>query len=135
MVFSLETRGFTVGDLLSGSHAFRVPEFQRRFAWTDDSAAQLFDDIQTAFLRGDASYFLGPIIVCREAPSRPFEIIDGQQRLICVSVFLAVLRDLVDSTEFADGLQHHLWRAENSARASGEKHESEDSLFRRTVIR
>lgn len=115
MVFTFETRGFTVGDLLSGSHIFRIPQFQRRFAWSEDNAAQLFDDIQTAFAREESNYFLGPIIVAKEGASKPFDIIDGQQRLICISIYLAVLRDVVSSAQFADGLQQHLWRDENPA--------------------
>jgi uncharacterized protein with ParB-like and HNH nuclease domain len=58
MVFAFETRGFTVGDLLSGSHIFRVPQFQRRFAWSEDNAAQLFDDIKPRSLGKKAITFL-----------------------------------------------------------------------------
>ena len=62
MAFSLETKTYSIGELLSGPHIFRVPPFQRPFAWTDDIVAQLLDDVQAASERPGQSYFLGPLI-------------------------------------------------------------------------
>jgi uncharacterized protein with ParB-like and HNH nuclease domain len=49
MSLTFETRSLSVGELLSGTNVFRMPVFQRPYSWTEDTAAQLFDDIQTAY--------------------------------------------------------------------------------------
>src|SRR5690606_10115558 len=88
---------------------FTVPSYQRRYAWTVKEAGQLLDDILLA-LGSDSEpvepdYFFGAILLTdsgahadwRNGPPlfpRNLEIVDGQQRLITVTILLAVLRDL-----------------------------------------
>ena len=98
-----------------------MPVFQRPFAWTEEEAAQLVDDILTAHHHSrhqsedEGYFFLGQIIVSRKSPNAPYEVIDGQQRLVTLSCILAVLRDLVPSGEFRDNLQAYIQRPENAA--------------------
>ncbi|MCV0370228.1 DUF262 domain-containing HNH endonuclease family protein [Filomicrobium sp.] len=122
MTIRMECQTLPVGELLSGSRIYSMPIFQRPFAWTADEAGQLLDDLQTAFhnstdLNTDkAYYFLGQLIVSQSNPNAPFEVVDGQQRLVTLSALLAVLRDLLPPGDAREHLQHHIERPENAAR-------------------
>ena len=109
--------GFTakplaLGSLLSAPYAFQVPSFQRPFSWTTKEAGQLLDDLTVALdERGDGDhvggdgYFLGAMLLTEPPPAVPLfpaagtarrhDIIDGQQRLVTVTILLAVLRDVL----------------------------------------
>jgi hypothetical protein len=118
----MECQTLPVGELLSGSRIYSMPIFQRPFSWTEEEAGQLLDDIQTAFHNSgetaadEGYYFLGQLIVSQANPNAPFEVVDGQQRLVTLSTLLAVLRDLMPPGEVRNHLQHHIERPENAAR-------------------
>jgi hypothetical protein len=118
----MECQTLPVGELLSGSRTYTMPIFQRPYAWTGEEASQLLDDIHTGYSNLDAPdsetgyYFLGQLIVSQSNPNAPFEVVDGQQRLVTLSVLLAILRDLLPGSEFRDHLQDHIVRPENAAR-------------------
>ena len=38
-------RSMTVGELFSGSNVFRMPIFQRPYSWDEETALELYDDI------------------------------------------------------------------------------------------
>jgi hypothetical protein len=117
MPIKMETRNITVSELLSSENNFRMPAFQRPYSWGEEQAALLYDDIATAFLNtgnvfGDTeeagTYFLGLLIVSREAPSAPYDVVDGQQRLVTLSAILAILRDMLPPGGFRDRLQSYI---------------------------
>ncbi len=117
--FSADSR--TLDRLLADPYVFRVPDYQRSYSWTTKEAGQLIDDVVVACGEtGDPSdpdqgYFLGAVLLMEAAGDpvadaasgglRSFDIIDGQQRLITLTILLAVLRDLAEDRELAlDGL-------------------------------
>ena len=122
MTIRMECQTLPIGELLAGSRTYSMPIFQRPYSWTSDEAGQLLDDIQTAFHNSNGGakdsgyYFLGQLIVSQVNPNAPFEVIDGQQRIVTLSALLAILRDLLPDGEFKDHLQGHLVRPENVAR-------------------
>ncbi len=89
-------------------YLFRIPRYQRPFSWQEENFEDLIDDLWDAYQKNKderssedienySSYFLGSIILkpSSEDGSDRFEIIDGQQRLISLSILVAVLRDLI----------------------------------------
>lgn len=76
-----------------------VPQYQRPYSWTFDQCADLFRDLKTAFDDKDP-YFLGNVILAR---SKDFDmtgqnyIVDGQQRLITIWMFIKVLSVLLEN--------------------------------------
>jgi uncharacterized protein with ParB-like and HNH nuclease domain len=98
----VEIRGeqYPVGDIFGDKFAFFVPPYQRPYAWTVEHAGELLDDL-LAFLGSTDEpveelnpYFLGSIVLIKG--DRPeAQIVDGQQRLITLTILLAVLRQLV----------------------------------------
>lgn len=116
MTSSLRCDDVTVGDLLSGHHHYQIPAFQRDYSWTDSEAQRLYDDINTACETARQSveplpFFLGTMLfVGSDEPQssvRSALVIDGQQRLITLTVLIAVLRDLV-ADEHAAALQSRI---------------------------
>ena len=107
MPLSFETMTMTVGELFSGSNVFRMPIFQRPYSWEEETALELFGDIHQAMERSDppgrGEYFLGPIIIAKNgSPSSPLDVVDGQQRLVTLSVIFAILRDLLSRGTLQD---------------------------------
>lgn len=78
---------------------FFIPDFQREFVWTNNEAKQLFDDF-----REDANsfytpinelpgYLLGNIVLINPDVQNKYDVIDGQQRLVTISLLAKVLYD------------------------------------------
>jgi uncharacterized protein with ParB-like and HNH nuclease domain len=126
MPLSFETQMMRIGELFSDAAVFVMPAFQRPYCWDEDTAAQLYDDISSAMLRGAQErpgrknrqeYFLGPIIVTRERGVDGCNVIDGQQRLATLAIILALLRDaLPPESELRFELQRMIIRPEHKLR-------------------
>jgi Protein of unknown function DUF262/Protein of unknown function (DUF1524) len=125
MPLSFETKTMTVGELFSGSNVFCMPIFQRPYSWEEETALELFGDIDQAMVKSDArssaTYFLGPMIVAQSSSSVPFEIVDGQQRLVTLSAIFAILRDLLPPGKLQQELQESLRRPESPLRGLPEE--------------
>lgn len=78
-----------VGELLQRD--LRVPPYQRPYRWHTQTAQALLDDVWRAFREApDVEYALGSVILYRD--SEGYEIVDGQQRLITLTLLLTLLR-------------------------------------------
>ncbi len=127
MPMAFETTTKTVGELFGDTSVYRAPSFQRPYAWEAEAAGQLFDDIQSAFnnastvagdQRAGLEFFLGTLIFSRASAGLPFEIVDGQQRLVTLSIILAVLRDSITDEKVRHQLQQSIWRPANDTRGT-----------------
>ena len=69
---------------------YHVPKYQREYTWGRNEWEQLFNDIY----ENDIGYFMGSIICIDDneelgpGESRVYEVVDGQQRLTTLSIFL-----------------------------------------------
>ena len=92
----------TVLELLSDrKNSFLIPDYQRPYAWGEEQCQTLWDDIfQFAFPDNDkdkfdeenAEYFLGSIVTFKNKDGK-LEVIDGQQRLTTLLLFLRAFYD------------------------------------------
>lgn len=112
MFRGLPTSSLPVTHLFDSPYLFTVPAYQRPYSWGTKEARQLLDDVTTAAGLDDAEaawpdYFLGTILLLdpeAEGTNPPppfsgprvFEIVDGQQRVVTISILASVLRDLED---------------------------------------
>jgi len=100
-----------LGPLLDGRKQFVVPYFQRVYSWRSQQWNTLFDDIVELYELGPGhTHFLGSIVLLAEGAGEagtPTLVIDGQQRLVTLSLFLAAIRDSARNTDpdFADEVQ------------------------------
>jgi uncharacterized protein with ParB-like and HNH nuclease domain len=74
---------------------YKIPPYQREYAWGKDQWENLFNDIND----NDLGYFLGSIICIDNAEN--LDVIDGQQRLTTVSILLNGLLSVI--TEYNKG--------------------------------
>lgn len=85
-------------DVFSGDVRFQLPWFQRAYAWTMEEAGCLLSHVWDAAngKAADTSYLLGTIVVARQHDEPLFDLVDGQQRIMTLTVLFAVLRDYED---------------------------------------
>ena len=85
-----------LADVFSDAYAFEVPGYQRPYAWEEEQAGQLLDDLLDALDRTgrERTYFLGSVVLVKEPGMPSAKVLDGQQRLTTLTILLAVLRDL-----------------------------------------
>lgn len=89
-----QIKGF--GQILAGDVRYKVPEFQRNYAWTDEDIDPLLDDI-LEMANGGGKHFIGSLIVLNdEQDNEQLLVIDGQQRLTSLFIILAAIRDYLD---------------------------------------
>jgi hypothetical protein len=77
----------TIGDLKD--HRFFVPSYQRGYRWTENEVTALLDDINEFSSEGGKSYCIQPLIV-KHCNNGAFEVVDGQQRLTTVYIFMKI---------------------------------------------
>ncbi|HEX9039323.1 MAG TPA: DUF262 domain-containing HNH endonuclease family protein [Ktedonobacterales bacterium] len=102
-----------IGEVFSERYAFSVPPYQRPYAWTTEHAGELLDDLMTYLGNSDDAvedlnpYFLGSVVLIKsERPEA--QIVDGQQRLITLTILLATLRAMVPA-QFAESITRRLY--------------------------
>lgn len=98
----------SVRKLLTGDSQYVVPLYQRSYRWTTKKELpDLWEDVMMCYetqRNGDGNspeaHFLGAVVTGQGgSPSplgfTPFVIIDGQQRIISISLMIAALRDVL----------------------------------------
>lgn len=95
---------YPLAKIFSSDFDFVIPAYQRPYAWTDDQALELFDDLHSFYLAEpeDDSYFLGSIVLIKAEGKPASEVIDGQQRLTTLTIFLSVITSLLSGEVRAD---------------------------------
>ncbi|AHB49781.1 hypothetical protein W911_00160 [Hyphomicrobium nitrativorans NL23] len=85
-----------LGDLFSDAYHFRLPYFQRAYAWQTPEVGRLLSDIVGAMRRheGQRPYFLGKLMVAKKTEAPDAALVDGHQRVMSLTLLFAVLRDL-----------------------------------------
>lgn len=76
---------------------FEVPDYQRGYDWSRDDWSKLWQDIQNIGDRADEHFFGTIIILDKKSSENVIEIVDGQQRLVTVSLIAMAVRDLTET--------------------------------------
>ena len=69
---------------------FRIPPYQRDFAWQVGNVDDLWDDIKDA-LDSRTSHYLGTFILAKGNADGDYNLVDGQQRLTTITMLLHAL--------------------------------------------
>ena len=87
--------------MLDGKSKYVVPNYQRAYNWTGDKVDELWDDlIDNHASSSNNPYLLGPIMIVKKAGvSGPYEIVDGQQRLVTLTLMFCALRNSLNKHE------------------------------------
>ena len=92
-----------LGKVFTSDYQFTIPSFQRAYTWQAENIEQLVNDLQDACADPNTPYFLGSLILVKDDPTQ-YQVIDGQQRLISLSIIISVLRELEDDPDLIDSL-------------------------------
>ena len=86
---------------------FNIPVYQRNYDWDADNCKQLFQDIETITMTGK-DHFIGSIVYISigTATEPYYNIIDGQQRITSVMLFLKALHDSTEDQRFKKQVRH-----------------------------
>ena len=82
-----------------------IPRYQRKYTWKLEQCQRLWDDLLNFYedwpqkARKKEVYFLGNMIVNKTAGNKPDEVIDGQQRLITLSLLIKAFWDFFNRFE------------------------------------
>ena len=108
-----------------GDVQFILPRFQRAYAWEDKDWQTLWNDAKKIMASNTTNleHFLGAMVVVNIETGinepRSYQLVDGQQRLLTISIFLCALRNLAKNEDFhreirdylvnkhREGLQHY----------------------------
>lgn len=105
------THEMSFHELMSQTAQLRVPLFQRPYVWTDKQFDRMTRELDSIIEGEDTNRFLGAIIAVRRntnpAAPQSFEIVDGQQRLTTLYLFMMAAAQVAaknTDVEYATGL-------------------------------
>lgn len=94
---------------------YSIPRYQREYSWGKDQLEDFYSDIVYNIKEENGvykiqEYFFGTIILVgnMEKPNKHIEIIDGQQRITTITIFLSVLSDILYN--YDKSMSTLLWR-------------------------
>lgn len=108
MASALTAHEQPVSRIFSNDYVFKIPSYQRPYAWTTEQAGDLFDDLM-GFMKGSAKevaemppYFLGSIVLIKSDTSPNADVVDGQQRLTTLTILLSAIRANISSSNVSE---------------------------------
>ena len=93
----LPTSEFT--DLLTffAAGKYSIPPFQRDFSWEKDQIQEFWEDAWNTYDEKVDNYFFGPVVLIDKNRSDTLKIVDGQQRITTLNIFMILIRDILKS--------------------------------------
>ena len=89
----LEANVLSLREILTRHPQLRVPDYQRTFRWEEDQIETLFADMLNGFDLQNASSpktsFLGSAVFAFDGNAEEQDLVDGQQRITTLSLFLS----------------------------------------------
>jgi uncharacterized protein with ParB-like and HNH nuclease domain len=104
-----QTQKKSYKEILSSTVSFHIPTFQRAYNWRPKQIAQLWDSV----LENDKQYYIGNIVVVQHSTEKiqsGYLVIDGQQRLTTLSLFLIAIRNYISKDMEKDKKKQQLQR-------------------------
>lgn len=91
----LDTDTVNLNDIFGNGKRYRVPVYQRDYSWKEEHWQDLWLDILSVS-KEEATHYMGAIVL-EDRKDKSYAIIDGQQRLVTLSIVaLAIIKRLQD---------------------------------------
>lgn len=90
----IKGKEYSLAKIFSSEFDYEMPVFQRPYAWTEQEAGELFDDLYDFWKdnrNNSGQYFLGSIVLVKKENEPKSVVIDGQQRLTTLMILFAAL--------------------------------------------
>ena len=126
-------------EILGDAYIHHIPAYQRPYAWEQEQAEQLLDDLlEAATDAPNEPYFLGSIVVIKAKNERATEVVDGQQRLTTLTILCAVLRDTAKHKDEIEALSPMVYIQPNAVKKQTEAirvvtHAQDQAFFRKAI--
>lgn len=85
----------TLKEFFEGDKQFFIPVYQRAYSWEEPQWKTFLEDLEGA-TKGENHYFFGNVLLEKDGNNR-LDIIDGQQRLTTIIIFVRSLVNVLDS--------------------------------------
>ncbi len=85
------------------SKYFEVPQYQRSYAWEKQNVRELFEDIREA-IETKANHYIGTIVLAKTNRENTYNIVDGQQRLTTIVMFIGAI---IKNLEFQEDREYY----------------------------
>jgi|GEM_PF-352530 len=108
MATSITAEEKTILELFAKTNRYIIPSYQRSYSWGDKECTELWEDLLFVFDNDrDSEYFLGNIVVAQSKERKEIiEVIDGQQRLITLTLILKVINLVQEHRDLAEAIFH-----------------------------
>ena len=99
---------------------FRIPKFQRPYSWEEKHRQDLWEDIREGMVN-ETDHYLGTVILQETEKEKTdevqnfykeFEVVDGQQRLTCLSLLIMALCNKLNNENIANDLWENFLKVE-----------------------
>lgn len=81
----------TLKDIFdSGKRQLSVPDYQRGYSWEEEQRLDLIGDI-AQIITQDHRHFTGTVVASQNGDSAVFDLVDGQQRITSLVIFMSCL--------------------------------------------
>lgn len=100
--------------MFSARNIYEIPYFQRPYKWDSERIRQLQNDLLMLVDGQTDVHFLGAVIThsrqrANSTASQRIEVVDGQQRLTTVYLFIcAAVRALIEFGDLDNAVQHYI---------------------------
>ena len=95
----LDTKTLNSNEILGNGKKYVVPIYQRDYSWIAENWEDLWEDILLVNEKEEAVHYMGAIVL-QSGENKEFFIIDGQQRLVTITILaLACIKKIKDLAE------------------------------------
>lgn len=121
MTEPLKAHELPIRKIFSPDFTFRIPSYQRPYAWTIEEVHELLNDLLDSLdevgpktkMEDVRPYFLGSIVLVKDSGRPEADVVDGQQRLTTLTMLLAALRDASDQPATRSAIQELIYQKGN----------------------
>lgn len=102
-----QTQKKSYKEILSSTVSFHIPTFQRAYNWKPKQLEQLWESV----VSNEKQYYIGNIVVVQHSTEdiqSGYLVIDGQQRLTTLSLFLVAIRNYIAKDKEKDKSKQQL---------------------------
>ena len=91
-----DAKALSLTQVIDDDVRYSIPDYQRSYIWSDEQANELWTDLMDVYVTNPddrhGEYVLGAIVTLQKK-SDTIEIVDGQQRLVTLTLMFCALRD------------------------------------------
>jgi uncharacterized protein with ParB-like and HNH nuclease domain len=92
MGLNLSAEQKSIVKIFNSISVYIIPAYQRSYSWDIDKCSILWDDLEYTLEQSSTDgYFLGNIVIAKSDDSDELDVVDGQQRLITLTLLLKAL--------------------------------------------